>query len=373
MIVRTRLARGVIRSMLTLIAALVMGPFCMSILHFGYTGMLCPSLGDAPRPIHYNEQTLDNGSTAKQSQDDGTTAEQTQDDGTTAEQTQDDGTIAEQTQDNDSTAVVPTRRLELVHIPKTGGTAMEAQAARMNITWSMCHFKKGKILNETFCPGPILKHWRPSVKTHSRCPWWHLPPQYFELHDFNPYAGADLFCVVRNPYERLLSEYYYAGTYLAKKDAEQLNNVNRLNGWVRHNLLDLIVTMKRGDIRQNRTGNEIYFRNFGHFIPQYDYVFHHRRQIIKHVLRFENMEEEFHALMKLYDLPVRLPTHRLRPSHPSTLTAYNLTRSNLELVERLYEDDLREWGYEIISETLPLEVPPPAARNPKAKKQKELI
>jgi hypothetical protein len=35
----------------------------------------------------------------------------------------------------------------------------------------------------------------------------------------------------------------------------------------------------------------------------------HRRRIVKHLLRFENLYEEFHDLMKQYDLPVRLPWH----------------------------------------------------------------
>ena len=194
-----------------------------------------------------------------------------------------------------------------------------------------------------------------------------MPPQYFELHDFNPYAGADLFCVVRNPYDRLISEYYFAGTYLTKTEVEALNIEKNLNSWVEFNLRDLILKMRRGDISRNRTGNKIYFRNAGHFIPQYDYVFGHGRRIIKHVLRFENLTDEFRALMELYDLPMRIPTRKVRPSHQKMVDVYNLTRRNLELIERLYEDDFREWGYEILSETLPL-ITTKRAKKPTEKK-----
>ena len=258
-------------------------------------------------------------------------------------------THVQQTQGDDETGVVPTRRLEFVHIPKTGGTVIDAEAARRNITWSICHFWIRGIMNETRCPNESLKNPWLREKKHHYCPWWHLPPQYFELHKLNPYEGADLFCVVRNPYDRLISEYFYEGTYITNKTMKNLNNVAQLNAWVDSNMRFLIMNMKRGDIARNRTGNQPYFRSAGHFVPQYDYVFEHRRRIIKHVLRFENLVDEFHALMKLYDLPLRLPRRKLRPSHSKMIDANNLTRTNLELIERLYQDDFREWGYEILS------------------------
>jgi hypothetical protein len=259
-----------------------------------------------------------------------------------------------QTEEYDATAIKPSRRLEFVHIPKTGGTAIESEAARHNITWSICHFgipQNVRIisLNETVCHQHALKHPWPGKRKYHNCPWWHIPPQYFELHEVNPYAGADLFCVVRNPYDRLISEYFYEGTYITKKTMEEVNDAGNLNMWVEKFIPPLILDMKRGDIGRNRTGNGPYFRSAGHFIPQYDYVFEHRRRIIKHVLRFENLVDEFHALMELYDLPLRLPTRKVRPSHSKTIVANNLTRKSLELIERLYQDDFREWGYEILS------------------------
>jgi Sulfotransferase family len=254
----------------------------------------------------------------------------------------------------------PTRRLEFVHIPKTGGTVIESEAAKENITWSICHFGIHQnivrmSLNETICPEGSLKYNWPKRKKYHSCPWWHLPAQYFELQDVNPYEGADLFCVVRNPYERLLSEYYYMGTYIKFLSEEEVNDVLALNVWVKRIIELLVVQSKPGDIDRNRTGNAPYFYNAGHFIPQYDFVFEHRRRVIKHVLRFENLNEEFHELMKLYDLPVRLPQRRVRESHTKKLSIFNLTKENLELIERLYDADFREWGYDMMSEIIPEE------------------
>mmetsp|Transcript_25476 Transcript_25476/g.42373 ORF Transcript_25476/g.42373 Transcript_25476/m.42373 type:complete len:370 (-) Transcript_25476:1793-2902(-) len=249
------------------------------------------------------------------------------------------------------------RRLEFVHIPKTGGTVIESEAARHNITWAICHFahhEAAKLisLKETICPKGSLKYPWPQTPKYHQCPWWHIPPQYFELQGANPYAGADLFAVVRNVYDRIVSEYYYMGTYLTDKSADQLNDVGAFNRWLR-TWLTRMCRMRRGDIGRNRTGNAPYFTNAGHWIPQYHFIYEHRRQVVKHVLRFEHLAEDFHALMKLYNLPLRLPEKKVRKSHDKQLGVWNMTLANLELIEMLYTDDFLAWGYAIMSEIIP--------------------
>ena len=64
------------------------------------------------------------------------------------------------------------------------------------------------------------------------CPLWHIPPHYFQLPRFphNPYENAKLFAVVRNPFDRLISEFFYARHYGSLKNSTL--TVNRLNAWV---------------------------------------------------------------------------------------------------------------------------------------------
>jgi hypothetical protein len=249
----------------------------------------------------------------------------------------------------------PLRRLEFVHIPKTGGTAIESEAARHGISWAICHFANPTVvpkisLNETNCPTGSLKYNWPARKKYHQCPWWHLPPQYFELQPSNPYAGADLFVVVRNPYDRLISEYYYEGTYLSKdRTSDNVNDLARFNEWIKTRVTHVLMKKRRGDIARNASGSVAYFFNAGHYIPQYDFVYEGRRRVVHHVLRFENLSQEFIELMKLYNLPLRLPRRRVRRSYTKQLGVYNLTRDNLEIIEALYDDDFREWGYRILS------------------------
>ena len=124
-------------------------------------------------------------------------------------------------------------RLEFVHIPKTGGTMVESTAARLNITWAICHFSPPKnafIIShgETLCPGNVpIRSWSPQV---SQMPWWHLPPYYFtdtDIWKVNPYQDAKLFCIVRNPAERMVSEYHYFAKYVLLLSNEQRNTVSR--------------------------------------------------------------------------------------------------------------------------------------------------
>ena len=100
----------------------------------------------------------------------------------------------------------PLQRLEFVHITKTGGSAIESIAAMHGIRWGVCHFADNDMVG---C--------KPSPKPH--VPWrdlyigtaWHAPPKVINAlvpAESNPYQNADLFVVVRNPYDRAISEYY---------------------------------------------------------------------------------------------------------------------------------------------------------------------
>ena len=85
-------------------------------------------------------------------------------------------------------------------------------------------------------------------------------------------------------------------------------------------------------------------------IPQYDFIYDDKhRRIVEHVLRFENLQENFAGLMAKYDLAIRLPERKFRHSVGKELSVHNLTKENILLIETIYWDDFREFGYEVLS------------------------
>lgn len=246
------------------------------------------------------------------------------------------------------------RRLEFVHIPKTGGTAIASIAWDANITWSICHFgipvNIFRISNNlTRCSNDARKHNWPYIPKPANAPWWHVPSHHFEVFfpDHNPYQGADLFCVVRNPYERIISEHYYIRNDV-QKSSETLAK-EKLNQIIQQALRRYVPAMHRGDAMRKIRGNDRYFMNSGHYIPQYDFVYDDRhRRVIDHVLHFENLTAEFDDLMLRYEIPLRLPAKMFRHSEKK-LGVSDLTKATLELIEAVYSDDFREFGYEMLS------------------------
>lgn len=234
----------------------------------------------------------------------------------------------------------PPKRLELVHIARTGGLEMAMEAAKYGYSWGACHFGEA-------CPSH-RNRWTPSTPTFHQCLWQHVPSQYFDSlleEKQNPYHGGDRFVVVRNVYDRIISEYY-----LMRKEVLDGQKITHFNEWVQQTLL-MLTKRKRGDMAAREIGNQEYFTRRGHLIPQYDYVYENETKVVQHVLRYENLPFEFDKLMEQYHLPMRLAP--LEHPEKRELTVYNLTKVNLMGIEMLFEDDFREFGYEIMSSRLP--------------------
>lgn len=262
------------------------------------------------------------------------------------------------------------QKLEFVHIPKTGGTAIEVIALGHNITWGMCHFTTNRKICGHLPDGMQYMDYPIEMCPHygewPGCAWWHMPPVYVlsSFPNHNPYGvDVDLFTVVRNPYERMISEYYYRNNIRAGKNAknwesDEVKFNNEINKWLMH-----------------FSGN--YFMHSGHMIPQYDFVYNNtnnvddgsvfhtsnntstntaatkkkKKKLIKNVLRFEFLGKEFQTLVELYNLPMVLPNQTMigRASNNKVLGIHNLTNKNMVLIETIYQNDFLEFGYEILS------------------------
>lgn len=106
---------------------------------------------------------------------------------------------------------------------------------------------------------------------------WHLPPQY-DQNKPTYLDGAKTFAVIRNPYTRVISEYYCPWEGFRGSD---INNPENMNVWIQ--------------ARTKTAGTHV------HFMPQFKYIYNAEgERAVDHLVHFENISEEFPALMKQY-------------------------------------------------------------------------
>lgn len=112
------------------------------------------------------------------------------------EEEHDDGIVQAPVQNKQS--------LEFVHITKTGGTAVEQAGATAGFTWGVCHWEARASIGRA-CQRPNWKTTKRRTSLSFEGEWWHTPPAWLSP---NPYGATHSFTIVRNPYERIISEYY---------------------------------------------------------------------------------------------------------------------------------------------------------------------
>lgn len=190
--------------------------------------------------------------------------------------------------------------LEFVHIPKTAGTTIENIANEKNIKW-----------------GRMKPSHRDYLKPdHPNCTYWHLPPKYF-YNDSHYHKDNDgTFCVIRDPFDRIVSEYKYKNGFS--------NDPKHMNDWIKEHLIP----------KYTKGGNNC------HFLPQYEFVYDELgTKTCDHILRFDNLTEDFNKLTNKFNIDLKLEENRKDNVSNNNLSVNDLNEENIRLIREIYSND----------------------------------
>lgn len=197
-----------------------------------------------------------------------------------------------------------TKKLEFIHIPKNAGTAIEKAAKDVGIIWGY----ENEYIKDKY------KNW--DITDKYMCNIWHKPDNIY---------NTDTFAIVRNPYDRIVSNYNCKWI-----NSDCTNDINHMNNWILNKLNDL--------------NNDISIDDC-HFIPQYIYIYR-KREDTTYVLKYENnLKENFDNLMKSYNLPIRFPTTKTNEKI-CNLTSDDLYDETKEAIYNYYILDFIIFQYE---------------------------
>jgi len=226
------------------------------------------------------------------------------------------------------------RKLALIHIPRTGGTTIEdcsQNEADDDDRWSA---RNARFHFQVPLPNGAGKCWGQ-----------HIPPTMEPMQTlFAPFAD-DTFCVVRDPFARLVSEY---GFYQSWTKPE-----NRKCGadWMNIRMVEWL--SKYLGLNGSKPGP--YSRDC-HMLPQAAYVYGWdpvKSEVLrdvkscKNIIRFEKLHADFNSLMEKRGYPYRLTAKKSMPSLQctTTLRREDFSPRAKELVYQIYRDDFELLGY----------------------------
>ena len=224
-----------------------------------------------------------------------------------------------------------------IHITKTGGTSIRRS---INSKWRGGHIT-AQYLWDTQTDGKQLY-----LKEGLQWGGTYATPYGGNIPNFNKIPTS--LSIVRNPYDRLISTYFYLKKISPDEDKNKSFNswfdyYLGKNGKHTNNLLmlnDLSITDQIQKFKQPSCEVNI---GWMFFLPQYYHLIFNGKIIINEILRFENLEIDFNKFIAKYKLePVNL-SHENVTEHNHYSTYFN--DKQIEIVKQIYKKDFDLFGY----------------------------
>lgn len=197
------------------------------------------------------------------------------------------------------------RNLLFIHIPKTGGTSIEYL---LNIPLTPYNFFG--IQN-----GLALQHY-----TASKMKTW-LGEEYFNK--------CSKIAMVRNPYDRVVSEYYWT----IKRDKKFATTFK-----------EFLLKIKK-IIIENRYDQS---PHYDHYKPQSDFVFIDGKNVIDYLGKFENFNSFVEEIIPKFSLDKNKFGHHNKSEYNRDVDHFE-DKECREIVNEIYQMDFINFDYEMIS------------------------
>jgi hypothetical protein len=250
--------------------------------------------------------------------------------------------------------------IEFVSMPRNLGAVIERAGCENGFTWgsmkkvSDYELKNCKKVNN----GRQLKLAKNSfVPLES----FHAPPRKLKKNteaassddtDESPYnEAAKKFIVVRNPYEKIASEYYDPIVGFQGDDKNKNSKVF-FNEWImsrlrNSNTADLSLKKHEKNVFEEEGHQDV-----RHYIAQVEYVFDKKGdRVVDYVLHYENLKQEFDELMNRLGLNITLPPEYLDEENlkGERFTYKDMDNSTLAELNHLAGPDFDAFGYQVIT------------------------
>ena len=244
-----------------------------------------------------------------------------------------------------------TKPLVFLHIPKTAGSTIEKWGSMNGYSWGYCLFRT--LNHADHCPfNPKFEELNLNGLPHD--PFWHRPIQRLPAKLQGLYSNSTIFTIVRNPFEKIVSEYYYKRTL---KPRSKENEKDKFNRWIIQSLKQFSGCIQRGGSSEPKhlslkpddiKNKSCYFHNGGHLIPQYDYIFDENgKKMVDHILRFENFTAEFLELVRDINFTADTDIRLRERKDSSKLTVEDLSPRAKGFIRNVYKRDFELGDYDL--------------------------
>jgi hypothetical protein len=210
-----------------------------------------------------------------------------------------------------------------IHIPKTGGTTFNKLynvGKRKDSLFGMLE-KNGGLYS--------LQHMTPSELI------------YLGVLTEEELLSKFVFCFVRNPWEKLVSEYQMRFENLDVCCVDEYCPF--------HYRFDTFLDRVAEIVEQHKHSTYVTSKAFGgqrhdnHFRPQIDFVFHKGKNVMNFVGRMENYEDDFRIVCGLAGLK-NVEVQKFRATNHDHYSTYYDEKTK-DLVRKIYKEDIAYFGY----------------------------